>query len=302
MDEKLREKLLAPFPKEVVKNPPKGKFGNYVNHAVYVERLRDCNVRYSWHFEPTIIDGQVIGGIGTIQVEGVGTFQGAGDVEHSALQRATKGECMKLAESDAFKRACMRFGLGVELWSGTDDFFIDTSDVQKAATKKVEEPKQKFLDEDPSDMLNRLREGLAFHESDSNKRKQIKDKAWSDWKKADKKTNVSDWTEDDYNEFMDLFVQYQQDTDVIKDLGEVFDAGVVDKGTKPIMTCPQCDKSDDITDNRQKKAEAPEGSGIKKIPDFTCQQNNKYNPENNGCGWGGYIGSKGDRAVPEAWL
>jgi hypothetical protein len=115
MEEKVREQLLAPFPKNVVQDPPKGKFGKFVNHAVYVERLRDCKVKYSWRFEPTIIDGLVVGGIGTIQVEGLGTFQGAGDVENSALQRATKGECMKLAESDAFKRACMRFGLGVEL-------------------------------------------------------------------------------------------------------------------------------------------------------------------------------------------
>ena len=136
MEEKVREQLLAPFPKNVVQDPPKGKFGKFVNHAVYVERLRDCKVKYSWRFEPTIIDGLVVGGIGTIQVEGLGTFQGAGDVENSALQRATKGECMKLAESDAFKRACMRFGLGVELWSGTDDFFVDDSPVKKAAPKK----------------------------------------------------------------------------------------------------------------------------------------------------------------------
>ncbi len=42
---------------------------------------------------------------------------------------------MKLAESDAFKRACMRFGLGVELWSGTDDFFVDDSPKQPAPKK-----------------------------------------------------------------------------------------------------------------------------------------------------------------------
>ena len=44
MNKETKKKLLAPFPKEVVQDPPKGKFGKFVNHAVYVERLRDCDV------------------------------------------------------------------------------------------------------------------------------------------------------------------------------------------------------------------------------------------------------------------
>ena len=139
MNKETKKKLLKPFPKEVVMDPPKGKFGKYVNHAVYVERLRDCDVKYDWKFEPIIINDKVIGGKGTITIEGMGSYDGAGDVESAALNRATLGECLKLAESDAFKRACMRFGLGVELWSGTDDFYADDNKqepIKKTGTVK----------------------------------------------------------------------------------------------------------------------------------------------------------------------
>ena len=123
MDDKTRKKLLAPFPKSVVKQPPKGKFGSYVNHAVYVERLRDSGVDYQWEFEPLIIKDMVVAALGKLIIEGK-VYMGAGDVEAPQLQRATIGEALKLAESDAFKRACMRFGIGVELWSGTDDPYV----------------------------------------------------------------------------------------------------------------------------------------------------------------------------------
>ena len=46
------DKLLSPFPKELVKKAPAGKFGDYVPHANYVERLRDSGVQYSWSCEP----------------------------------------------------------------------------------------------------------------------------------------------------------------------------------------------------------------------------------------------------------
>ena len=46
------KKLLKPFPKEYVKNAPKGKFGKYVSHSRYVERFRDSGIAYSWTCEP----------------------------------------------------------------------------------------------------------------------------------------------------------------------------------------------------------------------------------------------------------
>jgi len=51
----------------------------------------------------------------------MGSFDGFGDVDTFKLSNSkfNDGSNLKDAESDAFKRACMRFGLGVELWSGS---------------------------------------------------------------------------------------------------------------------------------------------------------------------------------------
>ena len=281
MEEKVREQLLAPFPKNVVQDPPKGKFGKFVNHAVYVERLRDCKVKYSWRFEPTIIDGLVVGGIGTIQVEGLGTFQGAGDVENSALQRATKGECMKLAESDAFKRACMRFGLGVELWSGTDDFFVDDSPKQPAPKKKQE----------LNEWQQRLKEATEHHEKDDTLRETYKLAAWKSVENKDFNT----WTDEDFDTYMDAFFELQNEPQELKDsrlaVEEIF--GDIKDITK---NCPACNSPDWIEDNRDKKEQDEK---FKNIPDFACSNFG----QNNGCGWGGYKNSStSEKLVPKEWL
>ena len=118
-------KLLSPFSSDLVRKAPAGKFGDYVPHATYVERLRDSGVTYSWHCEPVYgrVDGvkRIVGAKGTITIEGMGSYDGFGDVDTFKLtnDKFNDGSNLKDAESDAFKRACMRFGLGIELWSGS---------------------------------------------------------------------------------------------------------------------------------------------------------------------------------------
>ena len=117
--------LLSPFPQEIVRKAPAGKFGDYVPHAHYVERLRDSGVNYTWQCEAVYgtFNGEkrIVGAKGTITIEGMGSYDGFGDVDTFKLGNAkfNDGTNLKDAESDAFKRACMRFGLGVELWSGS---------------------------------------------------------------------------------------------------------------------------------------------------------------------------------------
>ena len=117
--------LLSPFPTELVRKAPSGKFGDYVPHANYVERLRDSGVKYSWSCEPIYGmhggEKRIVGAKGTITIEGMGSYDGFGDVDTFKLTNSkfNDGTNLKDAESDAFKRACMRFGLGVELWSGS---------------------------------------------------------------------------------------------------------------------------------------------------------------------------------------
>ena len=125
------KKLLKPFPKEYVKDAPKGKFGKYVSHSRYVERLRDSGIPYSWSCEPIygVHKGEkrIVGAKGTIKL-GNDSYDGIGDVDTFKLDNKSinDGSLLKDAESDAFKRACMRFGLGVELWSGdiTEEEFV----------------------------------------------------------------------------------------------------------------------------------------------------------------------------------
>ena len=117
--------LLSPFPQELVRKAPAGKFGDYVPHAHYVERLRDSGVKYTWVCEPVYgtYNGEkrIVGAKGTITIDGMGSYDGFGDVDTFKLSspKFNDGSNLKDAESDAFKRACMRFGLGVELWSGS---------------------------------------------------------------------------------------------------------------------------------------------------------------------------------------
>lgn len=117
--------LLSPFPQELVRKAPAGKFGDYVPHAHYVERLRDSGVQYTWSCEPVYGthkgEKRIVGAKGTITIEGMGSYDGFGDIDTFKLDNAKNndGSNLKDAESDAFKRACMRFGLGVELWSGS---------------------------------------------------------------------------------------------------------------------------------------------------------------------------------------
>jgi hypothetical protein len=146
-------KLVKPFPAEYVKEAPKGKFGKYVSHSRYVERLRDSNIKYSWSVEPVYGDHKgvkrLVGAIGTITLEGHGSYQGVGDVDTFKLDNKSinDGSLFKDAESDAFKRACMRFGLGVELWSGdvTEEEF--ESSTPSGKTTVIEKPSEVVVDE-----------------------------------------------------------------------------------------------------------------------------------------------------------
>jgi len=133
--------LLSPFPQEIVRKAPAGKFGDYVPHAHYVERLRDSGVKYTWSCKPVYgtYNGEkrIVGAKGTITIDGMGSFDGFGDVDTFKLNndKFNDGSNLKDAESDAFKRACMRFGLGVELWTGSKQ---SEEDARAVTEDKVE--------------------------------------------------------------------------------------------------------------------------------------------------------------------
>lgn len=105
-------------------------------------------------------------------------------------------------------------------------------------------------------------------------------------------SDVNEWSEDEQEMFYGFFEVAINSKVTEEDIVEVF--GEVKDVSSKLKLCPQCNKSEHIQDNREKKASDDK---FQNIPDFTCSN---YNAD--GCGWGGYIGSKGDRAVPSTWL
>ena len=112
--------LLSPFPAELVRKAPAGKFGDYVPHAHYVERLRDSGVTYSWSCEPVYGthngEQRIVGAKGTIYIDGMGSYDGFGDVDTFKLSNAkfNDGTNLKDAESDAFKRRSVKMHCGLD--------------------------------------------------------------------------------------------------------------------------------------------------------------------------------------------
>jgi len=221
-----KKKLLKPFPKEYVKKAPKGKFGDYVAHFRYVERLRDCiDDPYSWEVEAIYGthngEKRIVGAKGTIYIEGLGKFEGVGDVEPYQLNNQSDGTNFKFAESDAFKRACMRFGLGVELWSG--DVTEEEDMVKKAQPndnvgkeKAPDQPKKKQVKQEngnsPSEISEVQLKKLVFDMCEQDKkfaeacwkntleRSKLKDKSITD--------NVGEWDKEKVNLFLDFADKY----------------------------------------------------------------------------------------------
>ena len=128
--------LLSPFPQELVRKAPAGKFGDYVPHAHYVERLRDSGINYKWECEPVYSthngEKRIVGAKGIITLDNMGSYVGFGDVDTFKLnnEKFNDGSNLKDAESDAFKRASMRVGLGVERWAGSKQSEEATSDTE----------------------------------------------------------------------------------------------------------------------------------------------------------------------------
>jgi hypothetical protein len=201
----------------------------------------------------------------------------------------------------------MRFGIGLELWTGgvteeehyagdgeTKPQMSKTKEVNEITDKSAKEFEKSLYPVNNSQEINSI---IADMEPDADKRKTYKKEAYDKVIADDYPTEVNDWDDQQVKTYLEIFADIKKkDKDLTDTLGEVIDK------SDELKVCPKCNKTDDIVDMREKKSDAPEGSGIKNLPDFMCQQNNKYNPDSNGCGWGGYIGGKDDKGVPEQWL
>jgi len=119
-------RLAQPFPRALIQKAPQGKFGSYVSHNIVNERALEVVGPHSFGVTEIIRDpdGLVTGCLAMLEVEIDGRLVAiteVGDCDDDFGQKHTNsGQRVKLCASDAYKRAWMRLGLGLHLWSGEE--------------------------------------------------------------------------------------------------------------------------------------------------------------------------------------
>ena len=215
MDKETHKKLTANFPKSVVKKAPQGKYGDYVPHHIYTKRLVDV-VGGKYNFTYDIIrdkDNAVVGAKCTLEIDDLGTVQEVGDVDRHALARnLTESEILKLAVSDGIKRCCMRFGIGLELWTGdTTEEEHYAGVVQPVAEPPKKKPVAQEITKSPSSLTEPQLKEMVFSMCNEDKdfAKKCYDTSMTRFK-MDKSIgdNVADWSNDNVDKFLKLVEDY----------------------------------------------------------------------------------------------
>ena len=305
MNKETQKKLTKDFPKSVVKKAPQGKFGDYVPHHIYTQRLVDViGGGYDFTFEETRDKtGAIIGAKCRLYIKSTDqTIEEVGDVDVNAVKRnITESEILKLAVSDGIKRCCMRLGIGLELWTGgvtEEEHYAEVQTSKPKMTKdkediKVLEKAKKDFAKDVEEQPNNAQQLNTFMTatvSDEVVKAVIKRDVYRDVVSKGFPEEVEDWDDKQVEIFKDLVFETQQvdekktDVEIVE---EVF--GEVQDKTR---SCPECGKTEYIEDNRQKKQDDPDKYG--KIPSWSCS---KYHGDE-GCGWTAW----GDTDCPTEWL
>jgi hypothetical protein len=121
--------LARPFPEAFIVKKPGGKFqADYVAHGVITSRLLEVLGPFDWSIAKVITnpEGVAVGCIGRLEVIVDGrpvVIEEVGDCEQVSANSASN---LKMASSDALKRAAMRLGLGLHLWVG-EHYYLDKS-------------------------------------------------------------------------------------------------------------------------------------------------------------------------------
>lgn len=144
-------KLCKPFPERYVSENPNG-YGSYVPHHVVNQALLATVGPFSFECHEIVrgfvpettrkrsgkdvtlpaLENSVVGVVGRLIVDVDGRtvrVEEAGDCE-DPHNWPHDGARMKDAMSDAFKRCCMRLGLGLHLWA-QDQYFLHDSLVKR---------------------------------------------------------------------------------------------------------------------------------------------------------------------------
>lgn len=291
MNKETIKKLTKNFPKDVVKQAPKGKFGSYVPHHLYTQRLVDVvGGQYNFFIKEVIRDkdNAVVGAICRLEIEGFGVVEEIGDVDTHAISRnITESEVLKLAVSDGIKRCCMRFGIGLELWTGgvtEEEHYAGANSTQliDSSGGKVTDlgsitytpPKEKVADN--------LNVFIETFDDSADKKANAKKTAYQQTVEQGAQTNVEKWTDDQqemFYAFFEVAINQKDILDTLEDAGisaEVKEVVVKENNDK--ITCDNCKSSEYVEDNSEKKASDPAKYG--KIPTLVCSNYGS----NEGCG------------------
>ena len=287
MDKETHKKLTANFPKSVVKKAPQGKFGDYVPHHIYTKRLVDV-VGGKYNFTYDIIrdkDNAVVGAKCTLEIDDLGKVEEVGDVDRHALARnLTESEILKLAVSDGIKRCCMRFGIGLELWTGDtteeehyagsgetnknlDASSKETNESLDASTKKKQVTQESGISPSKPKITEATLKQMVFTSCNDNK--DFARKCYKDcMNRTIIKTNQSDialWEDETIKIFLDLvddYISKHEETFkdresnepvvnmIIEELGEVEEKKVEEKDMADIPDGPW--KQEPITEGQIK--------------------------------------------------
>ena len=291
MNKETIKKLTKNFPKDVVKQAPKGKFGSYVPHHLYTQRLVDVvGGQYNFFIKEVIRDkdNAVVGAICRLEIEGFGVVEEIGDVDTHAISRnITESEVLKLAVSDGIKRCCMRFGIGLELWTGgvtEEEHYAGANSTQliDSSGGKVTDlgsitytpPKEKVADN--------LNVFIETFDDSADKKANAKKTAYQQTVEQGAQTNVEKWTDEQqemFYAFFEVAINQKDILDTLEDAGisaEVKEVVVKENNDK--ITCDNCKSSEYVEDNSEKKASDPAKYG--KIPTLVCSNYGS----NEGCG------------------
>jgi len=291
MNKETIKKLTKDFPKDVVKQAPKGKFGSYVPHHLYTQRLVDVvGGQYNFLIKEIIRDkdNAVVGAVCRLEIEGLGVVEEVGDVDTHAISRnITESEVLKLAVSDGIKRCCMRFGIGLELWTGgvtEEEHYAGVEEDVVSVAKTTVESAEKFAEDigaevKVADNLNIFIE--TFNDS-ADKKANAKKTAYQQTVEQGAETDVEKWTDDQqemFYAFFEVAINQKDIVDTLEDVGisaEVKEVVVKEDNDK--ITCDNCKSSEYVEDNSEKKASDPAKYG--KIPTLVCSNYGS----NEGCG------------------
>ena len=291
MNKEIIKKLTKDFPKDVVKQAPKGKFGSYVPHHLYTQRLVDVvGGQYNFLIKEIIRDkdNAVVGAVCRLEIEGLGVVEEVGDVDTHAISRnITESEVLKLAVSDGIKRCCMRFGIGLELWTGgvtEEEHYAGVEEDVASVAKTTVESAEKFAEDigaevKVADNLNIFIE--TFNDS-ADKKANAKKTAYQQTVEQGAETDVEKWTDDQqemFYAFFEVAINQKDIVDTLEDAGisaEVKEVVVKEDNDK--ITCDNCKSSEYVEDNSEKKASDPAKYG--RIPTLVCSNYGS----NEGCG------------------